>query len=53
MLRLTLSVLLLSGCTTVGTLHNPACIIFCQNNGADSITIDKPIEAPVTMPKRN
>ena len=30
-----------ASCTAVGTVHNPACVVFCQNNGSDTITTSK------------
>lgn len=42
--------LFLAGCSTVGTFHNPACIIFCQNNGGDTITQTK--ENQIEIPRK-
>jgi hypothetical protein len=36
-----LVLIFLAGCTTVGTLHNPACIIMCQNQASDQITTNQ------------
>ena len=36
-----LPLLLLAGCTTVGTLHNPACLIFCDDKSSPTISTTK------------
>jgi hypothetical protein len=40
-MRYLLQLLFLTGCTTVGTLHNPACLIFCDDKSNTTISTTK------------
>lgn len=48
-MRYLLPLLLIAGCTTIGTFHNPACVIFCKNDGGDSITTTKENQNEVAL----
>jgi len=51
-MRYLLLPLLLTGCTTIGTVSNPACLVFCKENSNTTITTHKEMQNEIPVPAR-